>query len=137
MSRIALLLPDLEVGGAQRVMLLLAREFVKCGYCVDLVLLSPSGPLLSNIPDGVKIVDLEARSFGLGRLGFMTSSIIRLAVWIKREMPDVLLSTITGANLVALLARKVSAVSCRVVIREAVTLRNVNSVIRLQAMRWL
>jgi len=137
MSRIALLLPDLEVGGAQRVMLLLAREFVEHGHSVDLILLSPSGPLLSDIPKGVTIVYLEARAFGLGQLGFMASSVVRLAAWIKRETPDVLLSTITGANLVALLARKVSAISVRIVIREAVTLKNTSSIFRLQAMRWL
>lgn len=137
MSRITLLLPDLEVGGAQRVMLLLAREFIEFGHSVDLVLLTPSGPLLSDIPEGVKIVDLEAKSFGFGRLGFMASSIVRLAAWIKREAPDVLLSTITGTNLVALLAQKVSSVSFRVVIREAVTLDNVCGALRLRAMRWL
>ena len=44
MSHIALLLPDLEVGGAQRAMLLLAKEFSSRGHQVDMVVLQASGP---------------------------------------------------------------------------------------------
>jgi glycosyltransferase involved in cell wall biosynthesis len=137
MSRIAMLLPDLEAGGAQRVMLLLARKFVERGHHVDLILLSSSGPLHSHIPGGVKVVELAARSFCLGQIGFFLSSICCLARWMRRKTPDVLLSTITGANLVALLARRCAAVPARIVIREATRLKNVNSALRLQAINWL
>lgn len=137
MSHIALLLPELEAGGAQRVMLLLAREFAARGHRVDLVLLCAAGPLLSAVPEGVHRVDLAARSHGLGQLGFSLSSIWRLAAWMKQERPDAMLSTITGANLVGLVARKIAGVPLRLVIRETVTLNNVTSALRLWAMRWL
>lgn len=137
MSRIALLLPDMEMGGAQRVMLMLAREFADQGHCVELVLLSSVGPLLRDVPDTIKVVDLSARSFGLGQTGFILFSLYRLARWMKRNAPEVLLSTVTGANLVALLARKSVTVPTRVVIREAAALKNIRSVLRLKAMRWL
>ncbi len=136
MSRIALLLPDLEMGGAQRVMLLLAKNFSDRGYSVDLVLLSSSGPLFHDIPSGVNVVSLSTQGF-LGKMGFVLSSVFRLSAWMKRTRPDVLLSTIVGANLVALLALKISGVPVRVVIREAVTLKNIDSAIRLRAMAWL
>lgn len=137
MSHIALLLPDLEVGGAQRVMLLLAREFVLRGHTIDLILLRSSGPLLNNIPEGVKVVDLAVRSFGFGQMGFIIFSIFRLSKWMNQKSPDVLLSTITGGNLVTLLAQKLTVASTRIVIREAVSLENVSSSVRLLAMRWL
>jgi hypothetical protein len=136
MSHIALLLPELEAGGAQRVMLLLAREFVARGHRVDLVLLQATGPLLDSLPDGVTLVDLGARNH-FGQMGFFFSSSFGLARWLRQERPDVLLSSITGANLAALFARKMVRASLRVVIREAVTLKNVGSTLRLGAMRWL
>jgi len=137
MSRITLLLPDLEMGGAQRVILFLAKAFIDRGHNVDLVLLNSSGPLFNDIPKGVKVVDLAAWNFFFGQAGFIVSSVFFLAAWMRKTSPEVLLSTITGANLVALLARKISGVSARVVIREAVTLKNINSAFRLRAMNWL
>ncbi|MCC4114262.1 glycosyltransferase [Aromatoleum toluclasticum] len=134
---IALLLPELEAGGAQRVMLLLAREFAARGHRVDLVLLQATGPLLAEIPDTVRLVDLAAREHGLGQLGFTLSSIRRLGAWLKKERPEALLSTITGANLVAILARRAAGIPLRLVIREAVTLENHTSTLRRRAMRWL
>lgn len=137
MSHIALLLPELEAGGAQRVMLLLAREFAARGHRVDLVLLQAAGPLLNTIPEGVRLVDLAARSYGVGQIGLLLTAVWRLVSWLNREHPEVLLSTITGANLVALLARRRTHFSLRIVIREAVTLKNVGNSLRLWAMRWL
>lgn len=135
--RIALLLPELEAGGAQRVMLLLAREFAARGHRVDLVLLQATGPLLAEIPDNVRLVDLAARAHGLGQLGFTLSSIRRLGAWLKKERPEALLSTITGANLVAILARRAAGIPLRLAIREAVTLENHTGTVRRHAMRWL
>jgi glycosyltransferase involved in cell wall biosynthesis len=134
---IALLLPELEAGGAQRVMLLLAREFAARGHRVDLVLLHASGALLADVPADVRVVDLAARPLGLGQFGFSLSSVRRLAAWLRRTRPDAMLSTITGANLVAVLARRLARIPMRLAIREAVTLDNVTSPLRRRAMRWL
>lgn len=138
MSRhIALLLPELEAGGAQRVMLLLAREFAARGHRVDLVLLHASGALLADVPADVRVVDLAARPLGLGQFGFGLSSVRRLAAWLRRTRPDAMLSTITGANLVAVLARRVARIPMRLAIREAGAPTSIGSPLRRQSMRWL
>ncbi len=137
MNHIALLLPDLEVGGAQRVMLMLAREFSERGFKVDIVSLSDFGPLQASIPPGVNLVNLGAKKYGFGLTGFLASSVFLLAKWVKKENPPVLLSSINGANLAVLLTRKISKISSRIVIREAASVVFSARGIRLHAMRWL
>ena len=137
MSHIALILPDLVAGGAQRVMLMLAHEFVARGHRVDLVLLQAEGQLQSSVPQGVRLVDLRSRSRVLGSSIFALRAIARLANWLRRERPDAVLSTVTGTNIATVLAWKLAATRPRLVLREVNALRNVNSRIRLWAMRLL
>ena len=137
MSRIALVLPDLAAGGAERVMLSLAHEFTAKGHEVDLVIFKAQGQLLGNVPSGVRLVDLQASDLGLGKLGLALSAVRRLRKWIRAEKPDVLLSTVTGANIVALLAKAVARSSISVVVREAQSVSNVASKFRTLGMRLL
>ena len=137
MSNIALILPDLVAGGAQRVMLMLAREFVARGHRVDLVLLQAEGQLQSSVPQGVRLVDLRSRTRLLGSPGFAVRAIVRLANWLRKEHPDSVLSTVTGTNIATVLAWKLAGARPRLVLREVNALRNVNSRIRLWAMRLL
>ena len=137
MTHIALLLPDLEIGGAQRVILQLAKEFLSRGHRVDLVLLKTSGPMINNIPNNISITSLPTCNYLFGNIGFTIVGTFWLTKWLNKERPEVLLSTITGANLVAILTKKFASYSFRVVVREASTLKNIKSKIRLKAMRWL
>jgi glycosyltransferase involved in cell wall biosynthesis len=137
MSRIALLVPDLAAGGAERVMLALAQEFTANGHEVDLLVLKAEGKLLEYVPERVRLVDLGARELGLGQLGLAFSAARRLSKWISEEKPDVLLSTVTGANLVALLVKVFTRSRISTVVREAQSVRNVGSKLRRLGMRWL
>lgn len=137
MSRIALYIPELECGGAQRVFLLLAREFLARGHDVDLVLSQARGGLLGEIPVGVRLVDLGAREWGLGIAGLGLSSVFRLRAYLRREKPDALLSTLTGANLVAIVAREWSGASSRLVLRESSSLRNRSGIVRRVLIKML
>ena len=60
-KRIAILLPDLRGGGAERVAVNLANTFVQRGYAVDMVLLSATGEFLSELLPEVRVVDLKVR----------------------------------------------------------------------------
>lgn len=137
MTHIALFLPDLNGGGAERVMLTLAKYFVGQGHQVDLVLARAEGALLPLLPPTIRLVDLRAGLRGWGLPGLALSATVRLAGYLRREKPDALLSTLTGANLVAVMARRLAGGAMRLALREAVTLRNLKGCLRLQLMRWL
>ena len=59
-DRIAVLLPSLEGGGAERSMLNLIRGLLHQGRTVDLVLCQAKGAYLNQIPDGATMVELKA-----------------------------------------------------------------------------
>jgi glycosyltransferase involved in cell wall biosynthesis len=95
--RIALLLPELNGGGAQRVMLTLAHGFWAQGVQVDLVVVRAKGPLLEDIPAGVTLVSLRSPK--------TIWSLPRLIWYLKAKRPDALLVTNVHCSFVAILAR--------------------------------
>ena len=58
--RIAIVLPNLAIGGAERVSITLAEVLVSKGFAVDMVLLEAGGALLATIPKGARVIDLRA-----------------------------------------------------------------------------
>lgn len=113
---IALFLPSLNGGGAERVFVTLANEFSRqVSRPVHLVMARSGGILADDVDPAVRVVDL-------GRSRVMTS-LLPLVAYLHAERPQVLLSTMWEANIVALLARKLARVELRAVIREANILR--------------
>jgi glycosyltransferase involved in cell wall biosynthesis len=94
--KIAVFLPSLDGGGAERVFAELCGEFATLGYDVDLVLAAARGPYLADVSPRVRIVDLRAN----GVLG----SLPRLARYLRSARPDVMLSGLDHANIVAIVA---------------------------------
>ena len=113
-QRLALFLPSLAGGGAEKRMLTLATEFVKRGYAVDMLLSRSEGAYLRSVPPHVRVVDLHASR--------PLTAIPALIRYLSIEKPQAMLSTITSANLAAIWASQVSAAKTRVVICEASTL---------------
>lgn len=113
-AKIALFLPDIADGGAERVLLSLADNFRKRGYDVDLVLGKAGGPYMASVPPGVRVVDLDARR--------MLRSIVPLIKYLRRERPTALLATQIHVVLCAILAKMFACVPVRLVLREANTL---------------
>ena len=111
--RISLFVPTLQDGGAERVLVNIAGGLVAKGHDVDLVLLKAVGPWLEDVDPEVRVLELGARR--------VLTGIPRLAKYLRRERPDVLLSTLSYANVAALLAAKLSRVPVRVLVREAST----------------
>lgn len=111
--RIALFTVSLEVGGAERVFVTLANRFAERGHAVQMVLMKPEGALRQELSAAVQRVDL--RTYRIWR------TVLPLARYLRRERPDVMLSTLSQPNLVAILARRLARVSTRIVVREANT----------------
>jgi glycosyltransferase involved in cell wall biosynthesis len=109
--RLALFLPTLDDGGAERVMLQLGASFSARGHAVDLVLAVPGGPLESQIPAGVRVVDLAAR-----RSARALPALVR---YLASERPRALLSTLEHSNILAVWAGFLSRTRARIVLREA------------------
>lgn len=108
-AHIALFLPSLEGGGAERMMVQLAIGFAGLGYKVDIVLVKAQGVYLSQVPASVRVVDLNARNT-------FTSS-PKLFSYLRRERPAVILSTLPLTDLIILIVRRLASVPCRIVLR--------------------
>ena len=144
-KRITVLLPSLDGGGAERSMLNLVNAFLKRGREVDLVLCRAKGAYLKNVPSDARFVVLRsAGGFG-GRMGALRANIGRLGTvmrpvilpskiapeieylgslrrYLKERRPDVMLSALTYANLIALWARNQADPQLPVVVSERIAL---------------
>lgn len=102
-------------------MLALASGFVAQGHDVDVVVATADGPFRSAVPRAARIVDIESRVARVPgireRRGLrVLATVAGLSRYLQRENPNVLLATSNPANLVALAARRVSAMPIPVVV---------------------
>jgi len=109
-NKLTLFLPSLRGGGAERVMVNLARGFVERGLQVDLVLAKAEGPYLSQVPQSVRVVDLKSK-----RVLYSLPGLVR---YLRREQPQAMLSGPKHANIVAIWAKPFARVRTRLVVSE-------------------
>ena len=111
MNRIvAMLLPDLRGGGAERVNLDLAHEFTRAGHDVEFVLMQARGELLEEARASFSVVDLatpRARSWPLA-----------LARYLRQRRPDRLIAAMWPLTAIAPLAQRLSGHRCKVLVSE-------------------
>ena len=123
-KRIALAIPDLRGGGAERSTLGIARGLLARGYAVDLILFEDSNAYPNETPrEARRLVRRSARAqtfrewirrapaFGIRRTLLRCVRLIDLignvrfiAAYIRRERPDVLFPTLGEAKVSAILA---------------------------------
>ena len=113
-KRIAVFLPSLAGGGAQRVMVTLANGFATRGVQVDLVVVTAEGAYLEDVSPHVRLVEL-----GASRVLFSLPALVR---YLRRERPHALLSALNHANVIALWARKLARTRTRLVVSERNTM---------------
>jgi len=107
MAHIALLIPDMRGGGAERVALSLVEGFLERGHEVDLVLLRAQGELLEFLPAGVRVIDLKADR--------IRRAIRPLARYFRDSPPDALLAVMWPMPVIALAARLLAGARTRIV----------------------
>lgn len=113
-GRVAIFTAYMGGGGAERAMLKLAGGMAKHGYEVDLVLSRADGDYLPEVPEAVRVVDLEA--------GRVLTSLPGLIRYLRRENPAVMLTALDHVNIVGLWARRLAHVRTRLVVNEQNTL---------------
>lgn len=158
--RIAVFVPSLEGGGAERSMLTLVRTFLERGREVDLVVCRLKGAYVDSVPPQARLVVLESVSRLRGRLSAVFSSqgwpcavlravllpgksapeieyIASLKCYLRERRPDVLLSAMTYTNLAALWARNAVDPALPVAISERIALtKHCESASSQQQWRW-
>lgn len=114
-ERICIFITDLDCGGAQRVVLTLCNSFARKGYHVDLVIARGGGILESEISESVNTIILSYTK-KKGPI-FLYQVIGGFRSYLKSHQPKAILSSITGANLVACLVRDISVSNIKLVLR--------------------
>ena len=106
--RIAVYLPNLNGGGAERLHVNLAGFFLDQGVRVTMLLDRAEGPLLPSLPAGVEVVDLGASRQLL--------ALPKLARYLVRAAPDVLVANMVHNNILALWAKALVPTRTKLVI---------------------
>jgi glycosyltransferase involved in cell wall biosynthesis len=109
-KHVAIFMHGLFEGGAERIMLNMAKGLVNSGHSVDLVLARADGPFLPQVPEEVRMIDLKST-----RVMF---SLRALTQYIQSENPDGMLSCIDYTNIIAILARQLVRKPDRLVVGE-------------------
>ncbi|QQG36335.1 MAG: glycosyltransferase [Micavibrio aeruginosavorus] len=111
-KKVAFILPNFNAGGAERVMITVANHLDRRMFDPLIIAFDDSGPLRSLVNSDVRIVALGASRVSRGLTPYIGA--------IRKERPDVVISTMVHLNFIVLLARLfVSGVP--VIVREAVT----------------
>ena len=110
-GKVALFMPSLAGGGAEGVFIRLSELLHREGIAVDLVVASAVGEYAAQIPAGVSVVNLDK--------GKPSRAVPALVSYLKQNTPETLLSTLTHANLAAIMASLLARVPTRCVVREA------------------
>ncbi len=105
---VAISMQDLAGGGVERQTLTLAAELQAKGAAVTLVVNEAVGELRNAVPASIRLVDLQCRR--------TSRAISRIAGFLRRERPDVLLSNLNHNNIAAVLANLVAGMPSKVVI---------------------
>ena len=124
--KIAFFTPTLHGGGAERMMIDIANEFILRGYDVDLLIVTSDGAdLLELINPDINLIDFSCRR--------MQYVIYKLSSYLKKSNPDAIISTQFHANLALAISSTIVSFRGRVIYRLCIMMTTYwkgNSVLR-------
>ncbi len=103
-------MPNLAGGGIERVTLLMAPGFVQAGYRVTFLVQKAEGELIGAIPPGVQLISLDANR--------TIRALVPLVRFLRREKPDILVTSYGHNNIVALWAKILARSGTAVVVTQ-------------------
>ncbi len=113
--RVLFFRPSLGEGGADRVTYTVLRHLDRRRFDPSIALVRSSGPFLADLPADVTVHELGAAS--------LARATVPLARLLRRLRPDVLFSTASAANIVAVAAHGLSRSRARLVLSERNAIR--------------
>lgn len=113
-KKVALFLPDLGGGGAERVVVAEAHELVRRGHHVDIVLGLVGGELLPLLPREARVLEM-----GASRLA---GALIPLVRYLRRESPDALHATMWPSTVIAVAAHRLAGSKARLIVSDQAAL---------------
>lgn len=112
--KIVLFLPSMAGGGAERVVLAEARELVRRGHQVDLILSLGGGELLPLLPPEVRVIEIGASR--------MIGALVPLIRYLRRERPDALHATMWPSTVIAIAAHRIALSKARLIVSDQIAL---------------
>lgn len=127
--KVAIFLPNLGGGGAERVALASAQDLASRGHRVDLVLVEAKGDLLPLVPAGVRVVDLKAHR--------IVAALPPLVRYLRDERPDALHAVMWPVTIIAIMAHRLARSSAKLLVSDQVALsRQVTGGIQRRLLEW-
>lgn len=102
--KIICVIPSLVGGGAEKIMITLLNNFSRDSYDLSLVLFEAKGVYMEMIPSDIKVITLGKKN----RFDFFALA-LKLCRVFSQEKPDVVLSFLWYANLITIIAKKLSS----------------------------
>lgn len=110
MKKLAVFMPSLNGGGAERVTLLLINELAKRGYSIDLLVANGNGVYRKQVHQAINVID-----FNKSRV---VACFLPLVQYLRKIKPDSLLSVMNYTNVIAVLAKKCAFSNSRLILTE-------------------
>jgi glycosyltransferase involved in cell wall biosynthesis len=109
-KKVALFIPSLEGGGAERVMVNLGHTMLEFGLSVDLLAASIKGPYVKQIDPRIRLINFDTKR--------TLTSFPQLVKYLRENRPQAIISALAHCNVLAIWAKKLAGVNTKVVVSD-------------------
>ena len=113
MKKICFFLPNLQVGGAEKVICHIANLLVKSSYKIDIVAVNDFNNSISEINEKIRIINLSSKK--------TIFSFFKFLRYVYREKPDVVISTFNNTSCISSIIKLIFYRKLRLIIRKPIS----------------